>query len=455
MLVACACGGGGGEERARFTPLDSDGTHLRDGRGRIALLRGVNARVEGVFDVTFDDGREPLEPIPPLAEADCRRMHELGFDLLRLPINWSGVEPERDVFDPEYLDRVAAAVDCASAAGMLVLIDIHQDAYSKEIGEDGAPLWAIEPPPEMLLGGPLEDLDQRRQSRQVLAAFDSFFALGDPHELQAEFVAMLEEVAARFAAHPAVIGFEIFNEPVAPAAELDTFHAAAAAALRAAAPDKLVVFEPNAIRNLTDSQPLASAPFPVTGAVYAPHAYTFVFGDQAEELAAASKEDLRPGIVNARAEADALGVPLLIGEFGIGPEQDSADSWMRWQSELHDEVLASDCFWLWKERSQGGWGLYDWNEDGGWTERPQVVAWVSRLRASRIAATAAEVDSTGGQLVVAVTGDPLDAPHVIYVPEASAATFAATCDGAPVPAVRDPATGLVDLPCPGRLVVIP
>jgi endoglycosylceramidase len=454
VLVACACGDNT-EARARFTPLDSDGRHLRDERGRIALLHGVNARVEGVFDVTFDDGREPLEPIPPLEEADCRRMRELGFDLFRLPINWSGVEPERDAFDGEYIDRVAAAVDCAGAAGMLVLIDLHQDAYSKEIGEDGAPLWAIEPPPEMLLGGPLEDLDARRQSRQVLAAFDSFFALGDPHGLQAEFIAMLEEVAARFAAHPAVIGFEIFNEPVAPAAELDAFHAAAAAALRAAAPDKLVVFEPNAIRNLTDSQPLAAAPFPVTGAVYAPHAYTFVFGDQAEELAAATKEDLRPGIANARAEADAWGVPLLIGEFGIGPEQENADSWMRWQSELHDELLASDCFWLWKERSQGGWGLHDWSEEDRWAERPQVVGQVSRLRAARIAAGAAALDSTGGQLVVEVTGDPLDAPHLVYVPEASATTFSASCDGASLAAPRDPGTGLVELPCSGRLVVSP
>lgn len=223
LVVAGACSGGG-EARAPFRPIDSDGVHLRDELGRIALFRGVNARVEGIFDVTFDDGREPLEPIPPLDDADCRRMRELGFDLLRLAIDWSGIEPERDEFSEAYLDRVAAAVDCAGSAGLLVLLDLHQDAYSKEIGEDGAPLWAIEPPPAMLLEGPLDDLDARRQSRQVLDAFDSFFAAGDPHGLQAEFIAMLEEVAARFASDPAVIGFELFNEPVAAPEGLDPFH---------------------------------------------------------------------------------------------------------------------------------------------------------------------------------------------------------------------------------------
>jgi hypothetical protein len=126
---------------------------------------------------------------------------------------------------------------------------------------------------------------------------------------------------------------------------------------------------------------------------------------------------------------------------------------MRWQAELHDQLLASDCFWLWKERSQGGWGLHDWSDEVGWTERSQVVAWVSR--AARIAAGAAAVDSTGGQLVVEVTADPRAVPHVVYVPEASAATFAASCDQTALAAERDPATGLVELPCPGRLVVTP
>src|SRR6478735_10346972 len=91
LMLGVACGSSPRET----TPLASDGTHLRDEQGRIAVLRGVNARVEGVFDVTFSDGRIPLEPIPALEAADCRRMRELGIDLWRLPINWSGIEPTR------------------------------------------------------------------------------------------------------------------------------------------------------------------------------------------------------------------------------------------------------------------------------------------------------------------------------------------------------------------------
>ncbi|MBW2525074.1 MAG: cellulase family glycosylhydrolase [Deltaproteobacteria bacterium] len=64
-----------------------------------------------------------------------------GFDAPRLPINWSGLEPtEQGGFDAGYLAAVRRVLDDAAAAGLLVLVDFHQEAASKEIGEDGAPL---------------------------------------------------------------------------------------------------------------------------------------------------------------------------------------------------------------------------------------------------------------------------------------------------------------------------
>jgi endoglycosylceramidase len=308
----------------------------------------------------------------------------------------------------------------------------------------------------MLLGGPLDDLEARRGSRQVLDAFATFFAAGDPSGLQAELIATLAEVAARYADDPAVVGFEIFNEPVATPDQLLPFHQAAAAALRAAAPDKLVFFEPPAVRNFTDFEPLAAAPFPQEGAVYATHGYTFVFGGQDDRLAAMTEDDLRVGVDNARAEADAWGVPLVVDEFGIGPTTTRADDWMRWEAELHDEYLASDAFWVWKERSQGSWGLFDHDDaTDTWTERPQVVGWVSRLHLARIAARDARLDSSGGRILLEPI-DPLDAPHLLYVPEALAGALSLTCDGAPADAgPRDPATGLVEVGCAGELIAAP
>lgn len=58
LLGAC-----GDPDEVREQPLWSDGENLRDAEGRIAILRGINARVSGVFDVTLSDGRVPVEEV--------------------------------------------------------------------------------------------------------------------------------------------------------------------------------------------------------------------------------------------------------------------------------------------------------------------------------------------------------------------------------------------------------
>lgn len=417
----------------------------------MAILRGVNARVEGVFDVTFDDGRTALEPIPALTSADCTRMRELGFDLLRLPINWSAIEPTRGAYNDSYLQRVDAAIDCAGNAGIFVLVDLHQDAYSKEIGEDGAPLWAIQPPPTEILQGPLGDLGARRVSAQTQDAFRTFFALDDASGLQAAFSEMLTHVAARWATNPHVIGFELFNEPDTGSRELDAFHARAGQAVRDAAPGKLVFFEPPALRNFTDFIPQPS-PFPISGGVYSPHIYTYVFATDQTRFNTFVAADLEPSLQAARNEATQYQTPLFVGEFGVGPTDDVQHNlWMQTQAQLHDRYFASDAFWVWKEQSQASWGVYDF--DGtNWTERPLVVGWVSRVHLARIAGTPKSLESSvkGDAIRLELEpGSAVDAPHLIYSPERFADSTKISCDGVETSAARDAATGLVALPCDG------
>jgi endoglycosylceramidase len=438
-------------------PLASDGVHLRDDHGRVAILRGINARVRGVFDVTFSDGRTALETIPEHTAADCTRMRQLGFDLLRLPIQWSGIEPTQGRIDEAYLQRVDDAVACAAAAGMFVVIDLHQDAYSKEIGEDGAPLWAIQPPPSQLLEGPLTDLSARRLSADVQSAFRTFFDVNDASGLQAAFAQMLGVVAMRWANHPAVIGFELFNEPDTGTAELDAFHARAAAAVRAAAPTKLVMFEPPALRNFTDFIPAPKQPFPVTGAVYAPHIYTFVFSPDQTKFQTATFDELEPSVRAAREEATALGAPLWIGEFGVGPESTPQNElWMHAQAVLHDRYFASDALWVWKEQSQGSWGLFDHDDaTDAWTERPSVIARVSRIHAARVAGIPTRIESSEQGDMLAIETEPgsqTDAPHEIYVPERFI-DARATCDGAAVATTRNSTTGLIEVSCSGTVEI--
>src|SRR5262249_27135080 len=184
---------------------------LRDQRGREITLRGVNARAQGIFDVTFADGRLPLEDIPTFDEGDAERMRGFGFNLLRLPISWSALEPEPAQYDPSYLARIARVVKLCQRRGILVIVDFHQDAFSKEIGQDGAPRWSLDlllgPNGYPYLGGPLNDLTARRFAPATLAAFHRFFA--DAGGIQDRYAAAATAVAKRFRRARGVLGSEI------------------------------------------------------------------------------------------------------------------------------------------------------------------------------------------------------------------------------------------------------
>ncbi|MFT3765088.1 MAG: cellulase family glycosylhydrolase [Minicystis sp.] len=428
---------------------------LVDPEGRVVFLHGVNARVEGIFDVTFDDGRTALEPIPKLTAADAQRMREVGFNAVRLPINWSGLEPkDGGGFDEAYVDRVAAAVAILKGAGLRVLVDFHQDAYSKEIGEDGAPLWAIRPPPTQLLQGPLTDLDARRTSPQVLAAFSTFF--GDKGaDLRTRFAAAVAHVAQRFADEPAVVGIEIFNEPLPDSdVQLDRLHDEVIAAIRKVDPGQLAFFEPSVLRNFSDhASPADRDPWP--GTVYAPHVYTLAFSGTDAQHQAMTKDTLQLSNKSARNEAKSWKAPLAITEFGYAPDGIQADNYLAWQTEWQDEYQASAFFWLWKEQSQGSWGLFDYDAaNDAWTERDHVRKALARVAPEAVAGwpTSFAYDRAAKRFQLDFTGDPaITAPSRIHVPAPAdfAPSFTITCDGAAVTAARDPASGVVEVPCGG------
>src|SRR5579859_601232 len=193
LLAACSA------HSARFSPVDSDGRMLRDAEGRALFLRGVNARVDGIFDVKFDDGRAPREVIPSFDGGDVQALAQAGFTLLRLPLSWSALGPAPGKYSTDYLDGIAAVVDLLRGTRLRVLLDLHQDGYSKELCEDGAPLWAIDPPPAMLVGGPgpLMGATDCHTASGALQAFQTFFSDGDG--LREKYASMAQALARRFA----------------------------------------------------------------------------------------------------------------------------------------------------------------------------------------------------------------------------------------------------------------
>jgi hypothetical protein len=374
LLLLCACSS---KPEARLPPENLGWVRVENGRlkdefGRDLLLRGINARVEGLFDVTFNDGRQALEPIPAFSAEDAQQMAAMGFNFLRLPINWSGLEPAEGRFSETYLARLHQVVDWCRDAGLYVLIDFHQDAYSKEIGEDGAPRWAIVPEPKSFVGGPLTDLDQRRLSGDVREAFKSFFTNRD--NIQTRFMPAWRRVISEFKDAPHVIGFELMNEPVAFQFDPDGpllygFYQRAVAELRTIDTRHTVWLEPDSSRNITLEAPIRDAVFPDGNVVYEPHLYPMLAKPDAN-TADAWASALRATFDGMVEEANSWGAALVLGEWGQDPKSAESIPYFDAVHRLADERRFGHAIWLWKENTQGSWGLFDFDgKTGAWTER--------------------------------------------------------------------------------------
>ena len=255
-----------------------------DPEGRTVILRGVN--LVGLEDdvYTTADGAEPgatpfwpLDPSdydgtcpanshdisePPVCEVqagrpeydqsdlagsenDLAQMRGLGFDVIRLPVSWSQLEPTPGVYDQTYIDRIAQVVGWAGQQGIYVIIDMHEDNYSRFTPErsalsvppllaptqesgghaDGAPPWAV-----IADGAPAVGVDgQAELDAYVEAAFTNFWLDAVPRDaaghplpqgdapgpgLQDHYIGALAALARRFKGDSTVVGYDIMNEPL-------------------------------------------------------------------------------------------------------------------------------------------------------------------------------------------------------------------------------------------------
>lgn len=181
----------------------TDGKWLVDGSGRVFLFHGVNL------------GNKQPPFLPWASRQDVMALREWGFNSVRLFITWEAVEPAPGKHDDAFLDKVAERLAWCREAGVKVVIDMHQDLYSRRYGGDGAPDWACldEGMPNTVPG---DSWFLGYLSPAVQRAFDNLWANKagpDGIGIQDRFVAMWQYVARRFRDDTNVLGYDILNEP--------------------------------------------------------------------------------------------------------------------------------------------------------------------------------------------------------------------------------------------------
>jgi endoglycosylceramidase len=205
------------------------GPFLYDRQGRVVFLHGVDAVYKRrPFELYADPGK-PWN----FSAADASLMARLGFDVVRLGMTWSGLEPGKAKANSpaicrpgkptnphqlnlavlgRYVAHLKQTVDLLGRFHIFTILDMHQDVYNQTFDGEGAPSWAVctndvprtDPP------GRWSSMYSTTAARIAFGHFWNNDVRGD---LQGQYDRVWGYVAQAFRDNPWVIGYDPFNEP--------------------------------------------------------------------------------------------------------------------------------------------------------------------------------------------------------------------------------------------------
>ncbi len=383
------------------------GNQLVDGTGRTLLLRGVN--------VTGDAKVPPFRPVTP---AIFDPLPAWGVDVVRLLHIWEAYEPSPGSYDASYLSYYTDAVHAAAAKGIYVIVDFHQDAYSRfDIGGcgEGFPKWALPAtftPDTPDNGAKCKNWGtEMGQDPDLGGIWNSFFA--DAGGVRTRYLAMVASVATALTAEPNVLGYDLLNEPGGDEpTQLAPLYEDEAKAIRAVDPKAILFVSPRALTSAGIQTQLPKPSF--DNFVYSPHYYdagVIVTGQW-------NGSDEKTAYARMATQATTWGVPLFVGEFGSSPTIDGVEGYMDASYAQLDALLASGAQWAytpgWTDANKDGWNMEDFSiVDGSGTLRSNFRA---RPHVQKVTGTPTSIASDAASLTVSWTNVPSSNATELFVP---------------------------------------
>ena len=322
-----------------------------DDQGRTVLLRGFNVSSLVSF---------PNDPPAPLDESDARLIQQAGFNVVRLGIDWSQIEPVRGRIDTGYLDRVQSAVEMFNRRDLYVVLDMHfRLGWTPRYGTSGAPGWATFP----LIPGfdPLPSQSWGPALSPGAVAAQSYFWVSP--DWQRDFFRAWQAVATRFRNNPGVAAYDIFNEPEPAPLPPSIFEKYWMWPLYKHSIEAIGKVDPNHIFMVEGllflTIPTVVVPLQAPNLVYGNHLYVgsllppFWSGDPGPE---------RRFYDRFEHEASRLPAPLWIGELGFDLTRErEAVGWIDASLAQADDRKLGWAWWQWRQNRY--WGVRDRNGD--------------------------------------------------------------------------------------------
>eukprot|EP00884_Botryococcus_braunii_P014543 jgi/Botrbrau1/2308/Bobra.101_2s0129.1 len=188
-LIVSISRGGEAASRIRAGPNN----RFYDDTGRVVVLRGFNlaGRVK----------TPPFTPFKDLSTMDS--LASLGANVARVPFIWEAYEPNRGHYNSTYLEYYRGVIEHLHKMGILSIIDVHQDGISRYLNGDTRVSY--------LLPANGEDCKSWKFSllldNLVSGTWQAFYA--NENGTRDAFLSMWGSLAG----NPAVLGYDILNEP--------------------------------------------------------------------------------------------------------------------------------------------------------------------------------------------------------------------------------------------------
>ena len=367
------------------------------------IMRGVNL-----------SGAQKISPyLDDKTAADYARVRsDWGFNAIRFIMTWSAVEPTRGQYDETYLAAVAERLAWANDAGLSVIVEMHEDIYGEGFGFDGAPNWTCDPANYAAFSAKspwfLNSTDPN-----VIACVDNFMTSGD---LQAQFAAMWTHVAQELADQPAVIGFDVLNEPNWGSYPIFTFerdkleplYDRVVPAVREVAPHWVAFLEPGASRNGGIATSLTAPEYP--DVMYSPHSYDTT-AESGGGFDPSHRQMILDNVADLAREAGDLKAGLWIGEYGGVAADPGIVAYMTAQYDAAGAVAGSTMYW--SDDKSDGYSLLDPNG----IEKPDLVDTVVKPYPERVAGIPTSYAWDTETFTLVMHGDAsITAPTLISVP---------------------------------------
>lgn len=329
---------------------------IYDEQGRYIILRGANYNVLG----DYWQANTTVATQKQFEENDLKLMAKYGFNCIRLLFSWSKLEPQKGNYNQAYIEEIKHVIEIAAKYNIYVLLDMHQDAFSKYIatpvnaacdkpnkGWDGAPDWAT-----ITDGASTCTTDGSRESAPaVVHAWQNLW--DNKNGIQDVCINAWITLIKQTAKYSNIVGYDLINEPSLgyqainqQADKLSKFYGKLTQKIREAesevnASQHIIFFEMSVTWN---GQPIPFIPFPNftndENIIFAPHTYfesiSYIF-------------TIEQGYDLLKNLSKLYNTGLFIGEYGFFDEPTDDVLKLKRYAKKEDDNFAGSTIWQWSQ----------------------------------------------------------------------------------------------------------